>query len=149
MHQQPHFEHRVREFAYQIWESEGKPDGQADRHWDMAWKLAEAQTLGQQLLNGDAAPAKATRSRKKAEPNGAADAVTEEAASAPKATKKASTDKAEKPAKLAKADKPAKAAKAETAKTEKPVKAAKAADDAEKPKKTKKVKATDGEVTES
>ena len=141
MHQQPHIEHRVREFAYQIWESEGKPDGQASRHWEMAWKLAEAQTLGQQLLNGDAAPAKATRSRKKAEP---AEAVTQEAASAPKAAKKASADKAEKPAKAAKADKPAKAAKAE-----KPVKAAKAAAEVEKPKKANKAKAIDGELTES
>lgn len=36
---------RVREFAYQIWESEGKPDGQAARHWEMARKLAEAESL--------------------------------------------------------------------------------------------------------
>jgi len=33
-------EHVVRQFAYQIWESEGKPDGQAARHWEMACKLA-------------------------------------------------------------------------------------------------------------
>lgn len=149
MHQQPHIEHRVREFAYQIWESEGKPDGQADRHWEMAWKLAEAQSLGQQLLNGDVNPAKATRSRKKAEPDGVAEAVDQEAASAPKPTRKASADKAEKPAKVAKADKPAKVAKAETAKAEKPIKAAKGADEGEKPKKAKKAKAIDGEVTES
>lgn len=128
MHQQPHFEHRVREFAYQIWESEGKPDGQAERHWDMAWKLAEAQALGQQLLNGETAPAKATRSRKKAEPNGAAEGVMQETST--KATKKAS------------ADKPAK-----TAKAEKPTKVAKAADEVEKPKKTKKAKSTDSEIT--
>ncbi|NIE77274.1 DUF2934 domain-containing protein [Pantoea sp. Tr-811] len=38
-------EKRVREFAYQIWESEGKPQGQEDRHWDMARKLAEAEAL--------------------------------------------------------------------------------------------------------
>ncbi|QJI29184.1 DUF2934 domain-containing protein [Pseudomonas sp. ADAK18] len=36
---------RVREFAYQIWESEGKPEGQEDRHWEMARKLAEAEAL--------------------------------------------------------------------------------------------------------
>ncbi|PWB30541.1 hypothetical protein DCO48_20060 [Pseudomonas sp. SDI] len=36
---------RIREFAYQIWESEGKPDGQENRHWDMARKLAEAESL--------------------------------------------------------------------------------------------------------
>ena len=36
---------RIREFAYQIWESEGRPDGQEARHWEMACKLAEAETL--------------------------------------------------------------------------------------------------------
>lgn len=38
-------EKRIREFAYQIWESEGKPEGQESRHWDMARKLAEAESL--------------------------------------------------------------------------------------------------------
>ena len=32
---------RIRELAHQIWESEGKPDGAHDRHWEMARKLAE------------------------------------------------------------------------------------------------------------
>ncbi|MCY1405341.1 hypothetical protein D9M71_205800 [compost metagenome] len=36
---------RIREFAYQIWESEGKPTGQEERHWEMARKLAEAEAL--------------------------------------------------------------------------------------------------------
>lgn len=36
---------RIREFAYQIWESEGKPEGQEERHWEMACKLAEAEAL--------------------------------------------------------------------------------------------------------
>ncbi|MHC8314260.1 DUF2934 domain-containing protein [Pseudomonas sp. LB3P31] len=36
---------RVREFAYQIWESEGKPEGHEARHWEMARKLAEAEAL--------------------------------------------------------------------------------------------------------
>jgi len=36
---------RIREFAYQIWESEGKPEGQDARHWEMARKLAEAEAL--------------------------------------------------------------------------------------------------------
>lgn len=34
-------EQRIREFAYQIWESEGKPHGQTERHWNMACKLAQ------------------------------------------------------------------------------------------------------------
>ena len=36
---------RIREFAYQIWESEGKPEGEEARHWEMARKLAEAEAL--------------------------------------------------------------------------------------------------------
>jgi hypothetical protein len=39
-------EHRVREFAYQIWESEGRPNGQEERHWEMACKLADAHADG-------------------------------------------------------------------------------------------------------
>ena len=26
---------RIRELAHQIWESEGKPDGAHDRHWEI------------------------------------------------------------------------------------------------------------------
>jgi hypothetical protein len=33
-------EQRIREFAYQIWESEGKPQGHSGRHWEIAFKLA-------------------------------------------------------------------------------------------------------------
>jgi uncharacterized low-complexity protein len=48
---------RIREFAYQIWESEGKPDGQEARHWEMACKLAEAEALAPKK------PAKAAASK--------------------------------------------------------------------------------------
>lgn len=34
----------IRELAYQIWESEGRPEGQHQRHWQMACKLAETET---------------------------------------------------------------------------------------------------------
>jgi hypothetical protein len=37
------YEQRVREFAYQIWESEGRPSGNEYRHWEMACKLADSQ----------------------------------------------------------------------------------------------------------
>lgn len=37
-------ENRVREFAYQIWESEGRPSGQEARHWEMACTLAAAES---------------------------------------------------------------------------------------------------------
>lgn len=36
-------EQRIRDFAYQIWESEGRPTGKHDRHWEMARKLVEAE----------------------------------------------------------------------------------------------------------
>lgn len=51
-------EQRIRELAYEIWQSEGRPQGQEERHWEMACKLVETQ--------GSAAPAKAARSRKAA-----------------------------------------------------------------------------------
>jgi hypothetical protein len=35
-------EQRIKEFAYQIWESEGCPSGHDSRHWEMACKLAGA-----------------------------------------------------------------------------------------------------------
>jgi hypothetical protein len=35
-------ENLVRERAYKIWESEGKPEGCADKHWTMACEYAES-----------------------------------------------------------------------------------------------------------
>jgi Protein of unknown function (DUF2934) len=34
-------EQRIREIAYRLWEEDGRPIGQADRHWQMATKLAD------------------------------------------------------------------------------------------------------------
>ncbi|QJQ95825.1 MULTISPECIES: DUF2934 domain-containing protein [Halomonadaceae] len=34
---------RVRQLAYRIWESEGRPEGQQQRHWDMALKIVAAE----------------------------------------------------------------------------------------------------------
>ncbi len=53
-------EQRVRELAYQIWQSEGCPDGEHHRHWDMACRLAEAE------LQPSAAQMPASRTRKTA-----------------------------------------------------------------------------------
>ena len=39
-------EQRIREFAYEIWQTEGCPEGQGERHWEMARKLVEAQQSG-------------------------------------------------------------------------------------------------------
>lgn len=53
-------EQRIRELAYQIWQSEGCPEGQDDRHWQMACRLAEAE------LQQSAAANKPSRGRKSA-----------------------------------------------------------------------------------
>ncbi|MGG7600359.1 DUF2934 domain-containing protein [Pseudomonas sp. B21-023] len=56
-------EKRIREFAYQIWESEGKPEGREAEHWDKARKLAEAEALAPK-----APPRKKTAAKPKAAP---------------------------------------------------------------------------------
>lgn len=53
-------EQRIRELAYEIWQSEGRPTGQEERHWEMACKLVETQG------SAATAPAKPVRSRKAA-----------------------------------------------------------------------------------
>jgi len=63
---------RVREFAYQIWESEGKPQGQDARHWEMARKLAEAEALTPSKPKPAAKPKTAPKPAAKAKPAAAA-----------------------------------------------------------------------------
>lgn len=36
-------EQRIRQMALEIWEAEGRPDGQEQRHWAMAERLIEAE----------------------------------------------------------------------------------------------------------
>jgi hypothetical protein len=74
-------EKRIREFAYQIWESEGKPEGQEARHWEMACKLAEAEALAPKK------PAKATAGKSAVSKGG--DSKLNGKAGAPKAAAKA------------------------------------------------------------
>ena len=79
---------RVREFAYQIWESEGKPEGQESRHWEMARKLAEAEALAPSK-SPKAAGSKGAAS-KTAKPNGKLDQKLDiKPAAKPKAAAKA------------------------------------------------------------
>ena len=78
---------RIREFAYQIWESEGKPEGHEARHWEMARKLAEAEALapkkapkaaGSKTAGKDAevkAPAAKPKAAAKAKPSSAAKVI--------------------------------------------------------------------------
>ena len=77
---------RVREFAYQIWESEGKPDGEQDRHWEMARKLAEAEALTPSKPKPGAKPKTALKVATKPKP--AAPAAAKPAAKKPVAPKK-------------------------------------------------------------
>lgn len=57
-------EQRIREFAFQIWESEGRPVGQQERHWQMACKLAQAEAEAE----AEAAPAPAAEKPAPAKP---------------------------------------------------------------------------------
>lgn len=92
-------EQRIREFAYQIWESEGKPTGQEARHWEMARKLAESETRGERP------PAPKPRRVNKPKEVPAATAAAPDAIAAPPAPRKPRASKAaaeEKPALLKK-----------------------------------------------
>lgn len=94
-------EQRIREFAYQIWESEGKPSGQEARHWEMARKLAESETRGER----PPAPKPRRVNKPKEVPAKAAAAADPEVIAAPPAARKPRTSKAaaeEKPALLKK-----------------------------------------------
>ncbi|MBJ2285975.1 DUF2934 domain-containing protein [Pseudomonas haemolytica] len=77
---------RIRELAHQIWESEGKPDGAHDRHWEMARKLAEAEALTPSKPKPGAKPKTAPKVATKPKP--AAPAAAKPAAKKPVAPKK-------------------------------------------------------------
>lgn len=36
----------IRNLAHQLWESEGRPEGQSDKHWKLAARLLEADESG-------------------------------------------------------------------------------------------------------
>ncbi|HEX7815464.1 DUF2934 domain-containing protein [Dyella sp.] len=42
MSDNPDRDERIRQLAHRIWESEGRPQGQQIRHWQMATRLVEA-----------------------------------------------------------------------------------------------------------
>ncbi len=50
-------EQRIRETAYHLWEEDGRPIGEAERHWEMARKIAEDAERQQ------SAPARADRAQ--------------------------------------------------------------------------------------
>ncbi|MBA1232243.1 DUF2934 domain-containing protein [Pseudomonas viridiflava] len=114
-------EKRIREFAYQIWESEGKPSGHDARHWEMARKLAEAEAL---------APDKSTARKANKPKLPEVDSAKAPAKGPAKPVAKAAPDA--KPAKPA-ASKPAAAPKPKAPAKPKPAPAAAQTDTAPKP----------------
>lgn len=56
-------EQQIREYAYQIWLTEGCRQGQAQRHWDMARQLAEAETLAASAPPPAARPSSTRKAR--------------------------------------------------------------------------------------
>jgi hypothetical protein len=60
-------EQRIRETAYRLWEEDGRPVGQAERHWEMARKMAEEEERRHSALPAtpDRAPGKKKGSRAK------------------------------------------------------------------------------------
>ncbi|UPQ84694.1 DUF2934 domain-containing protein [Pseudomonas knackmussii] len=90
-------EARIRELAYDIWVSEGRPHGEDARHWEMARKLAEAES-------GKPTEKPASRARKTAtKPTDATPAA--KPAKSAKTAKDAKDPKDVKPAKAAAAAK--------------------------------------------
>ena len=47
-------EQRVRETAFYLWEQEGYPDGQAERHWRMAQEMIAKEDAERREQEGDA-----------------------------------------------------------------------------------------------
>lgn len=96
-------EERIRELAYEIWETEGRPDGQDARHWEMATRLLQSEQQGDlQPLPSKKSPTRKPRSKAAAPAN--------------------DETQMEKPALLGKpagADKPAKAKRAPVVRTSK------------------------------
>lgn len=52
-------EHEIRELAYYLWVTEGKPSGQSDRHWQIAAKMAAEQKHGDPGAKTSTDPSKA------------------------------------------------------------------------------------------
>jgi len=52
-------EHKIRELAYYLWLSEGKPEGQSDKHWKIAARMVEEQNRLGGLPNHSIDPSEA------------------------------------------------------------------------------------------
>ena len=49
-------EQRIREIAHRIWEQEGRPSGQEQRHWEMAEAIVRDERLEGEDSGEDAEP---------------------------------------------------------------------------------------------
>lgn len=113
---------RIRELAYQIWESEGRPEGEEARHWEMARKLAESEQQGE-----TAKPA--TRARKAAtKPTAATPAAQPKPARSARGTRSAASESAPATPAAPKGDTEAEAGAPKTMRKPRATKAAKKSD---------------------
>lgn len=49
-------EQRIREIAHRLWEQEGRPSGQEQRHWEMAEAIVRDERLEDEDSGEDAEP---------------------------------------------------------------------------------------------
>lgn len=59
----------VQEIAYYLWVSEGKPDGQSERHWQQASKMVEEQAHNGKNPKRSTDPSEAKGSTEPAQPD--------------------------------------------------------------------------------
>lgn len=107
-------EQQIRELAYQIWESEGKPHGQDARHWDIACKLAAESLAPSPASIATTAPKKPRARKDAAAPETTIPAAAAAPAKAPRTRKASVTQQADAPVEAAPAAKPARKTKAKS-----------------------------------
>ncbi len=65
LNQQQH----IQELAYYLWLSEGKPDGQSERHWQIASKMAREESDHGSRRKRSVDPSEATGTTEPAQPD--------------------------------------------------------------------------------
>jgi hypothetical protein len=62
-------ENEIRELAYYLWITEGKPNGQSDKHWQIATKMAAEQKNGRAASKTSTDPSEAKGTTEPAQPD--------------------------------------------------------------------------------
>lgn len=62
-------EQEIRELAYYLWVSEGKPSGKSDKHWQLATKMAAEQKNGRVATKTSTDPSEAQGATEPAQPD--------------------------------------------------------------------------------